>query len=282
MTGSDDAAEASHSSEASMTTTPPVPWPPGGGGYDNQMSSWLSSHSFVPVTTSNSSPGPVSTTTLIPSATFPISSILPTPNANTGEQHHGIGIGAVAGIAVGVLILAAAGICWIIWRCCACCGRKRRRETREPHSEVEQHLDTNMLLRGGNRTLSATASPAAASPAAASPASTTISMAAHSVARPPSLDPNAPPPSYDAIRHDAIVPAHAHHRIGGQGQGEDDEFNVVADGKMPLSEIPFEDVDIEALYRFESNSAISSINASRDFAQNHRRGGGNTIGHTNS
>ncbi|RDW79785.1 hypothetical protein BP6252_04423 [Coleophoma cylindrospora] len=272
MTGSDDASEGTHSSAASVTTTPPVPWPPGGGGYDSQqLSSWLSSHPYGPQTTSDSSPGSVITTTLVPSGISPSSSTLPTPNANTGEQHHGIGIGAVAGIAVGVLILAAAGVCWVIWRCCACCGRNRRREAREPLSEVEQHLDTNMLLRGGNHSLSA-----------ASPASTTISMAAHSVARPPSLDPNAPPPSYDAIRHDEIVPAHAHHRIGGQGHGEDDEFNVVADGKMPLSEIPFEDVDIEALYRFESNSAISSINASRDFAQNHRLAGGNTIGHTNS
>lgn len=213
--------------------------------------------------------GGVSTTTIFSSY------LSPTATAVAERKHHELGFpgGAGAGIAIGVLLLLVAAIWWSAWKCCGFCGRARRRGPHEsPGGEVEQHSDTNMLWRGGNVSISAASTPALTS--------TTLNTAL--MANPQIPDAYAPPPSYDAIRHDTLVPAHAHHRIGGQGHGEDEEFNVVADGKMPLSEIPFEDVDIEALHRSESSSATPSISASRDLEEAHRRGYGDTTGHTNS
>ena len=81
------------------------------------------------------------------------------------------------------------------------------------------------------------------------------------------------PPQYEEV----VPPAHQS-LAGGMRNSimSDDEagMGVVADGKMPLSEIPFEDVVLESV------SSHSSQN--REFNERHRMGGGDTRGHTNS
>lgn len=98
------------------------------------------------------------------------------------------------------------------------------------------------------------------------------------------------PPSYEEA-----VPA-THQRLAGgvvQRGGpisfappvdEEDGAGMVADGKMPLSEIPFEDVVLE---QQTSNSGESASSASsfheggRDFSSRHAQSGGDTTGHSN-
>lgn len=79
---------------------------------------------------------------------------------------------------------------------------------------------------------------------------------------------DVPPPTYT----ETLPPRHQ--RIaGGITNVRDEEEGVIADGKTPLSEIPFEDVVV---------SSSSSHSSARDFGRNHQYGGGNTLGHTNS
>jgi len=61
-----------------------------------------------------------------------------------------------------------------------------------------------------------------------------------------------------------------------------EEFNVVADGKTPLSEIPFEDVDLGTALTQPSSSSSASGSGSRTFEETHHTGIGDTRGHTNS
>lgn len=100
------------------------------------------------------------------------------------------------------------------------------------------------------------------------------------------------PPSYEEI-----VPA-THQRIAGgmnhRGMptgnyttaplDEEDGEGMVADGKMPLSEIPFEDVvlDSHTTAGGESSSSGSSFReGGRDFESRHAEAGGDTTGHSN-
>ena len=59
--------------------------------------------------------------------------------------------------------------------------------------------------------------------------------------------------------------------------GEAEEDGVVADGKTPLSEIPFEDVVLDP-----PSSSSSTSSANQAFAAMHHDGMGDTRGHTNS
>lgn len=82
------------------------------------------------------------------------------------------------------------------------------------------------------------------------------------------------PPSYEEV-----VPAHLRvatgpPRILHVGEGED---GMIADGKTPLSEIPFEDVMLEP-----SSSSSSMSSANQAFQNVHHNGMGDTRGHTNS
>jgi hypothetical protein len=81
-------------------------------------------------------------------------------------------------------------------------------------------------------------------------------------------------------RYEEVVPA-AHLRVAVgmvrmPHDGEDEE-GMVADGKTPLSEIPFEDVVLEP-----SSSSSSTSSANRSFATMHHNGNGDTTGHTNT
>jgi hypothetical protein len=80
----------------------------------------------------------------------------------------------------------------------------------------------------------------------------------------------APQPGDAPPRYEEVVPAQHHRLAGGM---PDEEEGMVADGKMPLSEIPFEDV------RLDGERAGGQ--ASRVVGQP-QRGAGDTMGHTNS
>lgn len=55
------------------------------------------------------------------------------------------------------------------------------------------------------------------------------------------------------------------------------EDGMIADGKTPLSEIPFEDVVLAP-----ASSSSSTSSANQGFAAMHHTGMGDTRGHTNS
>lgn len=73
------------------------------------------------------------------------------------------------------------------------------------------------------------------------------------------------PPRYEEVVHAGIAPVVL--------RTNDEEDSVVADGKTPLSEIPFEEVS--------NVGSQSSGSASRSFAEVHHDGLGDTRGHTN-
>jgi hypothetical protein len=84
------------------------------------------------------------------------------------------------------------------------------------------------------------------------------------------------PPMYEES-----VPLQHHTLAGGMaGVRNEEEDGMIADGKMPLSEIPFEDVVVGESHT--SISSSSSFSNSRQFAAIHHNGIGNTYGHTNS
>lgn len=81
---------------------------------------------------------------------------------------------------------------------------------------------------------------------------------------------DAPPPRYEEV-----VPSQHQRLAGGISHTRDDEeAGMVADGKTPLSEIPFEDVVLE--------HTISESSSSQSFSTRHHNGIGDTRGHTNS
>lgn len=80
---------------------------------------------------------------------------------------------------------------------------------------------------------------------------------------------DAPPPRYEEV-----VPNQHQRLAGGIAHATEEDDGVVADGKTPLSEIPFEDVVLD--------STPSESSSSRSFAERHHHGPGNTTGHTNS
>jgi hypothetical protein len=85
---------------------------------------------------------------------------------------------------------------------------------------------------------------------------------------------DAPPPSYEEVVAPHLRVATGPPRLVVGGETED---GVVADGKTPLSEIPFEDVALEP-----STSTSSTSSANQAFEAMHHNGVGDTRGHTNS
>ena len=85
------------------------------------------------------------------------------------------------------------------------------------------------------------------------------------------------PPSYEEVVPPHLRVATGPPRMLHGGEAEADD-GVVADGKTPLSEIPFEDVVLEP----SSSSSSSSSSANQAFNAMHHNGVGDTRGHTNS
>ncbi|KAH6674232.1 hypothetical protein B0J14DRAFT_562362 [Halenospora varia] len=157
-------------------------------------------------------------------------------------------IALVIGVVVGVLII----IFLSAWYCCNCCGaRARRGRQRIPDGPPRQGQGLLPLHTIHNR------GPMNPSPVTPHP----------QPAMRPMLTGDVPPPSYDEA-----VPHNQRLQRGLSIRTTADD-GVIADGKTPLSEIVFEDVEIN-----HTNSASS---ASRTFQQEHH-GWGDTRGHTNS
>lgn len=102
---------------------------------------------------------------------------------------------------------------------------------------------------------------------------------------------DVPPPQYE----EHVPPAHQRLAGGMPRRGdqiqpmpeEEEGMGMVADGKTPLSEIPFEDVVLTPTNRSQASGSASSSGSSgggRDFGERHAmdNGGGNTFGHTNA
>lgn len=82
---------------------------------------------------------------------------------------------------------------------------------------------------------------------------------------------DAPPPRYEEV-----IPPQHQRLAGGISHVREDEEGMIADGKTPLSEIPFEDVVLD-----HTNSPAES-SSSQTFSMRHHAGVGDTTGHTNS
>lgn len=82
------------------------------------------------------------------------------------------------------------------------------------------------------------------------------------------------PPSYEEVVPPHLRVATGPPRVFHAAEGDD---GVVADGKMPLSEIPFEDIVLEP-----SSSSSSASSANQNFESVHHNGIGDTRGHTNT
>ncbi|KAH8596417.1 hypothetical protein B0O99DRAFT_593735 [Bisporella sp. PMI_857] len=83
---------------------------------------------------------------------------------------------------------------------------------------------------------------------------------------------DAPPPSYE----EAVPPQHQR-LAGGISLRSEEEDSMVADGKTPLSEIPFEDIDLR-----NGGASSSSASSNQSFSSRHHNQYGDTTGHTNS
>lgn len=216
------------------------------------------------------------------------------------------------GVKAGIVI---AGICGIVAIVIAsiwfCCGKPRRRRLRA-EEDMERYRERLEAERAGGgvpgvqvplRTLSrenaardrTSIAPVAARGAVGRVAerlSRHVSLRSTGTAGGHGLD--VPPPQYE----EHVPPAHQRLAGGMARRGdqmqiqpmveEDDGMGVVADGKTPLSEIPFEDVVLTPTNGSQaSGSASPSPSGSeggRDFGERHAmgNGGGNTYGHTNA
>lgn len=94
--------------------------------------------------------------------------------------------------------------------------------------------------------------------------------------------PQDAPPSYE----ESVPASHQQRAVGAPlhitPAPEEDPSNIVVDGKPPLSEIPFEDVDVNGLGEPSSSASASSSSAARSFHDVHHAGPGDTTGHTSS
>jgi hypothetical protein len=81
---------------------------------------------------------------------------------------------------------------------------------------------------------------------------------------------DAPPPRYEEV----VPPQHQRLAGGISHNREEEEAGMVADGKTPLSEIPFEDVVLDHVQ--------SESSSSQSFSMRYHTGVGDTTGHTNS
>ncbi|KAF4625279.1 hypothetical protein G7Y89_g12889 [Cudoniella acicularis] len=187
-----------------------------------------------------------STSTPTPTTTVISSSLLTDQNFNNPDTRgfwERLEGGGKIGIALTIVIVILAIIIGSAWYCCNCCGyrTKRRRRNLPPQGFAREGI----------------------LPLHTIPSANTIPNP-RSIAVPPTMSADVPPPSYEEA-----VPRQ-HQRIL---NNRDEEDGVIADGKTPLSEIPFEDVVLE--------HASSNSSGSRNFHQTHH-GWGNTQGHTNS
>lgn len=151
----------------------------------------------------------------------------------------GMGNGVRGGIIVATVIGLIAIICFGVWYCCG--GKKRLNNTTNGEGGVlPLHIRRNRSVPNGQPEPQA---------------QTTGDM---------------PPPRYEEVvpaQHQTLAGGISHVR-----QEEDD--GVVADGKTPLSEIPFEDVVLD--------HTTSESSSSQSFASHHHNTIGDTTGHTNS
>jgi hypothetical protein len=180
-----------------------------------------------------------------------------------------------------IIVCAIIGVMAIIfccaWFCCGCCGLRKRRRQRQrpplPHAASSRDAILPM------HTIPSPTSPNRARTQNRLSSRLHNNRFSRSLHTPYSHGGAAGGPGGDAPpSYEEIVPPQ-HVRLAGGVRREPEveaEDGMVADGKTPLSEIPFEDVVLD-----HTMSASSESSARGFAAQNHARWG-DTTGHTNS
>jgi hypothetical protein len=164
---------------------------------------------------------------------------IPAPHDGPGPWDS-LGPGKQAVVILVILMGTLAVVLLSSWFCCGCCGLRRRRRKR---IEAQQQSGVD----------------------------NTRSIPLHTIAnRIPGVAPrgDVPPPQYEEV----VPPQHTT-VAGGIGHVREEDSAIVADGKTPLSEIPFEDVVLDRSV---------GEGSSRTFENRHYGLGGDTTGHTNS
>ncbi|KAG9237574.1 hypothetical protein BJ875DRAFT_142518 [Amylocarpus encephaloides] len=170
---------------------------------------------------------------------------------STWEEMSG---GLKAIVAISILIGVVMIIVFSAWFCCGCCGIRNKRRGMAPKNSrrglgSNQSHQTPAPTHGGGLPLQNIQQPAL--------------QRQHTPQMIPTGD--VPPPSYEQ----SLPSRHSPFAIVNP---RDEEDGVISDGKTPLSEIPFEDVNLE-----HSRTGTSS---SQTFEQRHHGFGDTTGGHT--
>lgn len=192
---------------------------------------------------------PTGSATTNPDNTTPPPTAFLSGDNNNDNAWQRMGQGVKGGIIVAMIIGIVAIICVSIWYCCGGKNKWRRKHQASGHAGgvLPLHVRRNRSVRNGN---------GGQQEGQASP--------------PTQLGGDAPPPRYEEV-----VPPQHHTLAGGMAHvRQEEEDGVVADGKMPLSEIPFEDVVLD--------HTTSESASSQSFASMHHNGMGDTRGHTNT
>lgn len=203
---------------------------------------------------------------LIPSATalFPIAqettppSPSPDPDSGDDDLFEQLATGTKAGVAMAIVIGIVLIIILSAWFCCNCCGYRKRKV-------IHNNPRVTSVLPLHTMQTQTQAPPA--------PVAQVVGTQPRELPHPhPHLHPHSDaPPAYEEV----VRPQPQQHRITTDlPHTSEEDSGVVADGKTPLSEIPFEDVVLD--------HASSQSSSSRTFEQTHHGLGGDTRGHTNS
>ncbi|RFU28529.1 hypothetical protein B7463_g7821, partial [Scytalidium lignicola] len=222
------------------------------------------SHPFHPVTPIVSRITSVITSAI--SQTTATSLSIPPDSVGDGSVWERISTGARVAIVIAVIIAVLLIVILSIIFCCGCCcGRSPfatigRRNIAEETGRGDVPLE-NVPADGTNGAVAASDAPAQRR-------------------RSRRRRTRDAPPSYE----EAVPPTHQQLAVGEPISPvvEEDASNMVVDGKTPLSEIPFEDVDANALREPSSSASASSSSEARSFHEVHHAGPGDTTGHTSA
>ncbi|KAE8448083.1 hypothetical protein EG329_009848 [Mollisiaceae sp. DMI_Dod_QoI] len=215
-------------------------------GFESFLSSLSAAHHTPTSTSATTTPTSAPTTTNTDPAASSIGGDYQHNKAFWDRLADGAKAGIIVAIVLAVLIITAVSV----WYCCGCCGLRRRNARRNEILHPRPDTDTVPLQ---NREV------------------TTVNRMSRMLStrtRLSGFGGEAPPPLYAEVtppQHTTIA--------GGITHVREEEEGIISDGKMPLSEIPFEDVVLDH---------SPSEGSARNFGDRHLRLGGDTTGHTNS
>ncbi|KAH8820875.1 hypothetical protein F5884DRAFT_745214 [Xylogone sp. PMI_703] len=196
-------------------------------------------------------------------------SSLPAGSGGQGSVWERISTGAKVAIIIAIILGVIVIVIFSLLFCCGCCCWKSPLSSVGRRNIAEETGRAVPLENVAPDTTHAGITPVEA------PAQRRLSLRRR---------PRDAPPSYE----EAVPASHQQLAIGEpiSPVPEEDASNIVVDGKTPLSEIPFEDVDVNALGGPSSSASASSaaVSASevRLFHDAHHNQAGDTTGHTSA